>query len=182
MTSPKEEAARGALRSRDASPTFGGQREGADVVKKILVPVDFGMASKAALRYATRLADTLRAAGLEPSLEVLHCYEIPAMTGPDGSVLVGPEAAADISDRAQEQLDDLAARECATELPVTKTLSQGPVAELILARAQEISADLIVIGTHGRRGLERFLLGSVAEQVLRGAEVPVLTVRPKADS
>ncbi len=55
----------------------------------------------------------------------------------------------------------------------------GPAADLILAQAQEWHADLIVMGTHGRRGLARMAMGSDAEQVVRAANVPVLLVRGK---
>ena len=55
----------------------------------------------------------------------------------------------------------------------------GPAADLILAQAQEWQADLIVMGTHGRRGLARMAMGSDADQVVRAANVPVLLVRGK---
>jgi nucleotide-binding universal stress UspA family protein len=57
---------------------------------------------------------------------------------------------------------------------------QGVPAEAIVAQAQQIRADLVVVGTHGRKGLDRLILGSVAESVVRGAHCSVLTVKPRA--
>ncbi|MGO9838639.1 MAG: universal stress protein [Polyangiaceae bacterium] len=65
---------------------------------------------------------------------------------------------------------------------IDSTLRQGPVWSEILAAAKSPKADLIVIGTHGRRGLSRALLGSVAERIVRTAPCPVLTVHgPESD-
>jgi len=78
----------------------------------------------------------------------------------------------------QAALDKLAA----TRNGSTKTIGQvlmrtGDARDVILATAEEVKADLIVMGTHGRRGISRALLGSVAETVVRTSPVPVLTVR-----
>jgi len=60
---------------------------------------------------------------------------------------------------------------------VTAELKHGVPAEVILDTAKEAGFDLVVVGTHGRRGVKRFLLGSVAERVIRHAHCPVLVVR-----
>ena len=65
-------------------------------------------------------------------------------------------------------------------VPTDFILRTGDPRDMILQTAKEIHADLIVIGTHGRRGISRFLLGSVAEAIVRSAPCPVLTVRAKA--
>ena len=57
---------------------------------------------------------------------------------------------------------------------------QGVAAEAIVAQAQQMHADLVVVGTHGRKGLDRLILGSVAETVVRNAHCSVLTVKPRA--
>ena len=64
-------------------------------------------------------------------------------------------------------------------MPIDTLLLEGPPARCILERAESSSADLIVLGTHGRSGFEHLVLGSVAEKVLRRARCPVLTVPPK---
>ena len=58
-------------------------------------------------------------------------------------------------------------------------IRQGPIAETILQVAAEIGADVIVMSTHGRSGVKRWLLGSIAERVVRHSDIPVLLVRPK---
>jgi nucleotide-binding universal stress UspA family protein len=61
---------------------------------------------------------------------------------------------------------------------VATTVLEGPVADALLDHAAASHADLIVMSTHGRSGMERWLLGSVAERVMRGAKMPVLLIRP----
>lgn len=122
--------------------------------KNILVPVDFGEASQAALDYAVDLAE-----GTDAKVFVLHTFEIPIVGLPDGVVAATAELTGRIVNAAQKAL-----------------LEQGDAREVILAEAKELGADLIVIGTHGRRGIARALIGSVAESVVRTSPVPVLTV------
>ncbi|GIV84495.1 MAG: hypothetical protein KatS3mg052_1502 [Candidatus Roseilinea sp.] len=87
------------------------------------------------------------------------------------------------SDRAhcEEYLQKVAAgiRQAAPTLTVTTAVLEGLVADAILDRAEEVGADLIVMSTHGRSGMERWLLGSVAEKVVRGAKTPVMLIRPQ---
>ena len=76
---------------------------------------------------------------------------------------------------------DARVRQAATGgLTVRARLETGPAAETIARIAEEERADLVVAGTHGRSGLERFVVGSVAERVVRTAPCPVLVVRPRA--
>jgi nucleotide-binding universal stress UspA family protein len=95
---------------------------------------------------------------------------LPELYAPSGieSVIQAYRAA------ARRQVDELAGR---FGPPVRTLLREGPAAEQILAAAEEIRAELLVIGTHGRSGLGRIALGSVAEGVLRGAECSMLVVR-----
>jgi len=82
-----------------------------------------------------------------------------------------------IDEDARSQLEPLRLRLREEGLTVGHLLGHGDVVASILHAAEEIDAGLIAMGTHGRKGLERFLLGSVAEQVIRGASCPVLVVR-----
>ncbi len=75
-------------------------------------------------------------------------------------------------------LKRMADRLAAAGLQVRMELCDGPVAEAILDYADRTAADLIAMSTHGRSGLGRWLMGSVAERVLHAAKVPVLLVRP----
>lgn len=82
----------------------------------------------------------------------------------------------EMDERAQEMLDEVVARARLAYPKVSGRLATGEPWEAILEAAKQESADLIVTGTHGRHGLKRLLLGSVAERVVRTAPVPVLTV------
>jgi universal stress protein A len=133
--------------------------------KKILCPIDFDRNSTVALQFAVRL--TRESGG---SLHLIHVVRVPA----------GPEVAIPytrLETQARRRLGSIARSlkgKCDYELDV---MSGDPAGE-ILAAAQRIGADLIVIATHGRRGIRRIVLGSVAEQVIREAICPVLTINP----
>src|ERR1700734_3183282 len=117
--------------------------------RRILVPIDFTDVSSSALDWAIELAGSLGA-----SVTVMHTYVIPVVGFPDGALIPSAERAIGLRDAAG------------------KGLGAGGG---ILRRADEIHADVIVIGTHGRHGLARALLGSVAEHVARTAHRPVIT-------
>ncbi len=141
-------------------------------VRNILAPVDFGAGSEHALDIALDLAQQTGA-----TVHVLHVYQIPVYGFPDGAFLAGPEIATRLSEAAQKGLDGIVARASARGGKVTGLLRQGSAHEEIVSAATEVSADLIVVGTHGRTGLAHALMGSVAEKVVRTASVPVLTIR-----
>jgi nucleotide-binding universal stress UspA family protein len=143
------------------------------VFRRILIPTDFSAESERALGTAQRLAQALGA-----EVVLLHVFvEAPLYSeGPFAAQRVQEVYA---SGRAwvQEQLERRAAAARAAGLP-TKTLIVGGVAhQEIVAAARGEQADLIVIGTHGRGGVDRLLLGSVADRVIRLAPCPVLAVR-----
>lgn len=144
-------------------------------VRTILAPIDFGGGSDHSLDYALDLAQALGAA-----VHLLHVYQIPVYGFPDGAFLAGPEIATKLSEAAQRGLDEVLERTKARGLAVSGVLRQGAPAEEICATAKEIGADLIVLGTHGRKGLAHALLGSVAERVVRTSTIPVLTIRSTA--
>jgi nucleotide-binding universal stress UspA family protein len=142
--------------------------------KKILVPVDFGPASNEALQAAIELA---KRDGAE--LELVHVWEIPAYTYATleyaPTDLMGP-----VHDAAQAQLDETLAR-VKKELPRTVgTLRQGAPWQEVLSVIESRKPDLVLMGTHGRKGVRRMLLGSVAEKIVRASPVPVLTMHGAA--
>ena len=143
-------------------------------VHRILCPVDFSLHSEAAATFAAALA---RKFGAE--LHVVHAWQMPVYAFPDGGVILGPDVVAQVTDDLQKNLDALAARHATDGLVVKKHLLQGIPDREIVRVADEVGADWIVIGTHGRTGLSHLLLGSVAERVVRTAKVPVWTI-PRA--
>jgi len=106
----------------------------------------------------------------------MHAYEIPIVGVPDGALIATPELAARISDTARSALDTTMKRLEGRGVLVQGVLREGVAWEEIEHVANDIDADVIVIGTHGRRGIARALLGSVAENVIRTTYRPVLTI------
>jgi nucleotide-binding universal stress UspA family protein len=140
-------------------------------LRTILVPIDFGDASMAALDYAADLAE-----GTDTKIYVLHTFEVPIIGLPDGVAVATAELTSRIVNAAQKALDDAIARYDGRKLVMTPLLKEGDARKAILSMAKELDADLVCIGTHGRRGVARALIGSVAESVVRTSPVPVLTV------
>ena len=145
-------------------------------IQRILAPIDFTAASNASLEYAIDLAAALKAAVL-----VVHVYQIPMYSFPDGAIITSSELAAKLSDAAQKNLDAAVHLHEQRGVSVSAMLVSGDPPEEIVRLAQVEKADLIVLGTHGRRGLSRALVGSVAEQVLRTSPVPVVTMRGRIE-
>lgn len=141
----------------------------------ILVPVDFGDASNAALDYAVELVE-----GTDAKVYVLNTFEMPIVGLPDGVVAATAELTSRIVEAAQRALDETATRYEDRKVALKTLLAQGDAREVILEKAKELGAELICIGTHGRRGIARALIGSVAESVVRTSPVPVLTVHAGA--
>lgn len=139
-------------------------------IKTILHPTDFSPPSGHAFQLACSLARDHDA-----RLLVLHVIDQPALIY--GGVMTAPPPPPPVEERkaAQEQLQKI--RPTDPMVPVEHRLEVGDPVQWILEVAKERQCDLIVIGTHGRTGLARLLMGSVAERVLRGATCPVVTVK-----
>ena len=144
--------------------------------KRICCPIDFSDASRAAMELA---ADLARRFGAE--LLLLHAYPIPGYTFPDGSVVASPKMLQELADGAERHLEAWRRdAEVAGASRVEAAKVAGEPAAEIVSFAREQGVDLLVLGTHGRTGLEHALMGSIAERVVRRARCPVLTVRPPA--
>ena len=140
-------------------------------MKKILFPTDFSTASDAALVHAENLAKQSSA-----ELLILHIEEPPLAYG-GGELYYGlPEPS---SERILKMLSDVCPSD--PQLSFKHRLVMGDPATEIVRVAEEEQAELIVLGTHGRTGLSRILMGSVAEAVVRHAPCPVLIYRQDAD-
>ena len=141
------------------------------IPKIILVPTDFGEPSEAALDTAIAYA---RVFGSE--IVLMHAFEIPIVGFPDGAMTATAPLTSRILEGAQVGLDrQIKARE-GCGVVIRGMIKQGDAYHMVNETAEEVSAGLIAIGTHGRKGLSRALIGSVAEKVVRSATVPVLAV------
>ena len=143
--------------------------------KTLLVPTDFSEPAEAALAYAVALAETLAA-----RVHLVHGYELPLVGFPDGVMTISAEAASRIISAAESSLRDAARRYEGRNVTIETALVQADPREAILQAAKKVGADLIVMGTHGRRGIARALIGSTTEAVVRTATIPVLTVHAES--
>lgn len=144
----------------------------------ILVPTDFSPASDAALSYAKELA-----AKFDARLSLQHVVTNPQAIGvwtPDVYVPASPQTQQRFLREARARLEDAVTADERTRFRVTIEADIGAVAEKIQEFAREHHVDLIVMGTHGRKGLVHLFLGSVAERVLRSSSCPVLTTHAEA--
>jgi nucleotide-binding universal stress UspA family protein len=142
-------------------------------IKQILVATDFSEPAGVALAYGRDLA---RAFGAD--VHVLHVIEdLPAFYGPDiGFALAGVDQ--NITDAVQRELESMLAAHHDDAVKVVPVVTRASnVAAAITDYASAHAIDLIIVGTHGRGAVSRFLMGSVAERVVRSAPCPVLTVR-----
>jgi len=140
-------------------------------IKTILCPVDFSERSERSLRYAIDLAAQLHA-----RVHVFHVYEMSEYVVPENPV-VRDDLLPRQAETARADLEAVVARHAGGPVPLTSSMKEGVARRLILDAAKEHAADLIVMGSHGRGGVARFMLGSVAERIVRASPVPVLVVR-----
>ena len=137
-------------------------------VSHIVYPTDFSSYATQAYFHAVGLAETYKAA-----LTVIHVYNAASESG----ALTGP-AAKEYWKRQLEQV-----RPSNSKIPVSHVFLEGDPAAEIVGYAAEAGADVIVLGTHGRTGVERLVMGSVAERVMRESACSVLVVKlPKQAS
>jgi nucleotide-binding universal stress UspA family protein len=139
-------------------------------LNKILYPCDFSTAGEQALETATALARDHGA-----KLIILHVQEPPFAYG-GGELYMG------IPDPDEDALRRMLSEVAPTDgqIPFERRMVQGEPAEAIVRTAEEEMVDMIVMSTHGRTGLMRMLMGSVAEEVVRKAKCPVVTVKGTA--
>lgn len=140
---------------------------------KILCPVDFSDASpaiaKTALEFAQKFDAEIIAVYVAPSMIQYEIFDLPAASLPQ---LVG-----DIVSGAEKTMTDFITAHFSGVRASGKVVS-GDAAEAIVNLAQSEGADIIIMATHGRQGLNRLLFGSVAEKVVKTSPIPVMTIRP----
>jgi nucleotide-binding universal stress UspA family protein len=139
--------------------------------KRLLVPLDFSPTSLRALKIAVPLAKASAA-----SLILLNVVEPnPYPTGTESALLVAPDS--EVMQAAEKGLPQIARRFIPKSVRANMLVQRGRAADVIVETAEKNKVDLIVLSTHGHTGLERLLMGSVAEQVVRHAKCPVFVVR-----
>ncbi len=142
-------------------------------IKKVVVPVDFSSTTDKVVDYAMSVADKLGA-------EVLFFHAINDFQGYD-MMLVHPSfigMTKDLEKESKERINALVEEYKEREYGVGGDVAIGDAAEEIIKYAQEQNADMIIIGTHGVKGLEKILMGSTAERVVKNAPCPVLVFNP----
>jgi nucleotide-binding universal stress UspA family protein len=140
-------------------------------IKKIVVATDFSDIAARALDEAVDLAEQLGA-----TITLVHSYEIPVYGFPDGILVGSSDVAASLAEGGQRGLEAAIAKQKGRPVAITPSLRCGPAWDEVNAVASDVGADLIVVGTHGRRGFARAMLGSTAERIVRTATRSVLVV------
>jgi nucleotide-binding universal stress UspA family protein len=140
-------------------------------MQRILVPTDFSDLAMAALEVGVELARKFAV-----PVTLMHAYDIPVYTYPATPYVPIAEMTASLEEASNDGLAALRKPYETSGVDITTMTRAGIAWEQILLCAKEIEAGLIVMGTHGRKGLPRALLGSVAEKVVRLSAVPVLTI------
>ena len=147
--------------------------------RRILIPTDFSAFSLAAVEPAVTIArctgatiDLLFVLEDLPSVPIVTFEHLPAGTA--------EQFYEESRTRAAESLEETMAERIPEELRGETRVRRGPAATGIILTAEELPADLVVMTTHGKSGLKRAVLGSVADKIVRDPRVPVLVIRPKS--
>ncbi len=140
-------------------------------VTRILCPTDFSAASDAAIRAAEAIAQSFGA-----RIDLVHVWLPPVAMAYDAAFIPTPDQIVGYTNDMQKNLAATAARISLPADRVDRHLIQGVPWQDVIATAVSKGCDLIVMSTHGRTGLTHFVMGSVAERVVRSSPVPVLVV------
>lgn len=153
--------------------------------KEILVPLDGSDISASSLPTARQLAETLDArihllqvSSQTEEFSVMRGAEFGTL-GSDYSQQVLDEVLTAQRDRIERYLNEVASDLTSVGLNVVKAIEDGPAADKIVDYAEASGIDLIVMSTHGRGGVRRFLVGSVTDKVIRSTHLPVLVIHPE---
>ncbi len=146
-------------------------------VERILYPTDFSEGSASALAYAKDLVKHYNA-----KLHIVHVvYDVVKTTGMHIPHISSEELYKELNKWGESEIEKCCAEETRDMDNIEKVILHGVPYEEIIKYAEKEDIDIIVIGTYGHAGLERFIFGSTAERVVRRAPCAVLTVRPKAE-
>lgn len=138
-------------------------------LRTILVATDLAPESPPIVDYAFEMAEKLGAL-----VHVLHAYPIVVVPGADGAGFIPFQA---LHERALQRVREATRAHHASSSMGKCVVDLGPASTIINEMADELAVDLIIVGTHARKGVQRWVTGSVAEGVLRESKVPVLVLR-----
>lgn len=144
------------------------------VIRKIIVPIDFLQHTEQLAEYAVYIGEKFHA-----GLKFLHIIEPPHYYGDYEYPSLGVYAA-ELAKHAEKKMKHFVEKYRNSCSGCEGKILQGNIADSIIKHANDQDADLIIIGTHGRKGLEKMWLGSVAERVIKSAPCPTLTCNPYA--
>jgi universal stress protein A len=161
------------MRLRDEQMEYTSQRKDITMAsQRFLVPIDFSESANQALEYAINLAGKLDA-----HLTLLHVIQSVPLGGVDMGVTLPYTYLQDLEAEITQSMEACLARVTAAGLEGDIVVVHGVPFHEVVETAKTQKVDLIVMGTHGRSGLQHVLLGSVAEKVVRLAPCPVLVAR-----
>ncbi|MFN7701022.1 MAG: universal stress protein [Deltaproteobacteria bacterium] len=143
-------------------------------MSSIVCAIDFSEPSDRALSHALELGKRLGA-----KVIAVHAWQLPVYAVPDGVAVFGPEVVAEITEGLQKQLGKTLESHRTEGVTLEGKLVAGAPVEAVLEVAKDARAEYVVIGTHGRTGVARFVIGSVAERMVRLSTVPVVVVPTK---
>ncbi len=143
-------------------------------IKTILLPIDFSDVSSFIIKYAKDFAKKLDA-------KIVLTYVLEDLTVYEG-LYTSTELLIDLEkilfDGAKKSMKEFIEKYLSDYPNVETVIVKGDVVEKIIETARDYKADLIIIGTHGRKGIDKILFGSVAERVIKNSPIPVLTINP----
>ena len=140
-------------------------------IKKILCPVEFGDGA------TSKVVEWAAGATKAFAGELLLINVVPQFDE-YSKVASSGEFIHEIGSLAHRNMESLLKQDLFKEIKVTGKIISGPPAQAIIDTAKTEKVDMIVMGTHGRAGVEKFLFGSVAQKVVQHSEIPVLTLKP----
>lgn len=144
------------------------------MLKRVLVPLDGPTLAEAVLPYVQELAKLAQA-----EIVFLRVAVNPAMEYSFSDPSIASRIVSDMEAEAKRYLDAITTRVEREGIPTSYLIREGSVAEAILAAADAMEADMIAMSTHGRSGLQRWVMGSIADRVVRHSPVPVYLIRPE---
>lgn len=144
--------------------------------KRILVPLDGSPLSEAVLPHAQALA---KSEGAE--IILLRVPVNPVVEFSFSDPAIAETVIEEIEYETKKYIEALSAKLETAGLRVSFLIREGPVAETILAVAEAMQVDMIAMSTHGRSGIQRWVMGSVADRVIGHSEVPVMLIRPQKE-